>query len=55
VYVKDHNEHNHDTVKKTAGKHRQELKEITAPVEEMITSLSEAHDNMKVKIRQQGE
>jgi len=56
--VKDHNGHNHDTVKKMAGKHRQELKEIIAPVEEMITSLSEAHDNIdkiKVKIRQQGE
>ena len=56
--VKDHNGHNHDTVKKMADKHRQELKEITAPVEEMITSLCEAHDNidkMKVKIRQQGD
>ena len=56
--VKDHNGHNHDTVKKMAGKHRQELKEITAPVEEMITSLSEVHDNidkMRVKIRQRFE
>jgi len=56
--VKDHNGHNHETVEKMAGKHRQELKEITAPVEEMITNLSEAHnkiDKMKVKIRQQGE
>jgi len=33
---KNHNGHNHDTVKKMAGKHRQEL---TAPVE-MILSLS---------------
>jgi len=56
--VKDHNGHDHDTVKKMASKHRQELKEITAPVEEMIASLSEAHDNidkMRVKIRQQGD
>ena len=56
--VKDHNGHNHDTVKKMVGKHRQELKEVTAPIEEMIKSLFEAHDNIekvKVQIRQQGD
>ena len=55
--VKEHNGHNHDTVKKMATKHRNELKEMTAPVHEMIRDLSEAHDNidkMKKKIRQQG-
>ena len=54
--VKDHNGHNHDTVK-MVNKHRQELKKITAPVEEMIRGLSDTHDNiekMRKKIRQQG-
>ena len=56
--VKEHNGHNHDTVKKMASKHRNELKDVTAPVDEMIVDLSEAHDNidkMKKKIRQQGD
>ena len=56
--VKDHNGHNHDTVKKMVNKHRQELKKTTAPVEEMIRDLSDTHDNiekMKKKIRQQGD
>ena len=55
--VKEHNGHNHDTVKKMATKHRNELKDVTAPVDKMIRDLSEAHDNidkMKKKIRQQG-
>ena len=52
--VKEHNGHNHDTVKKMATKHRNELKVVIAPVDEMIRDLSEAHDNidkMKKKIR----
>ena len=56
--VKEHNGHNHDTVKKMATKHRNELKEVTAPVDEMIRNLSEAHDNidkMGKKIRRQGD
>ena len=56
--VKEHNGHNHDTVKKMATKHRNELKDVTAPVDEMIRDLSEAHDNidkMKKKIRQQSD
>ena len=56
--VKDHNGHNHDTVKKMATKHRNDLKEVTAPVDGMIRDLSEAHDNinkMGKKIRQQGD
>ena len=56
--VKEHNGHNHDTVKKMATKHRNELKDATAPVDEMIRDLSEAHDNidkMKKKIRRQGD
>ena len=56
--VKDHNGHNHDTVKKMVNKHRQELKKTTAPVEEMIRGLSDTHDDiekMRNKIRQQGD
>ena len=56
--VKEHNGHNHDTVKKMVTKHRNELKEVTAPVDEMIRDLSEAHDNidkMGKKIRRQGD
>ena len=56
--MKDHIGHNHDTVKNMVGKHKEELKKITAPVEEMIRGLSDTHDNiekMKKKIRQQGD
>ena len=56
--VKEHNGHNHDTVNNMATKHRNELKGVTAPVDEMIRDLSEAHDNidkMKKKIRRQGD
>ena len=56
--MKKHNGHNHDTVKNMAGKHRQELKKVTAPVEEMIRGLSTTHDNiekMEKKIKQQGD
>ena len=56
--VKEHNGHNHETVKKMATKHRNELKDVTAPVDEMIRDLSEAHDNidkMKKKIRRQSD
>ena len=56
--VKDHNGHNHDTVNNMASKHRNELEEMTAPVDEMIRDLSEAHDNINKigkKIRQQGD
>ena len=55
--VKEHNGHNHDTVNNVATKHRTELKGVTAPVDEMIRDLSEAHDNIdkiRKKIRQQG-
>ena len=56
--VKEHIGHNHDTVSNMATKHRNKLKEATAPVDEMIRGLSEAHDNinkMRKKIRQQGD
>ena len=56
--VKEHNGHNHDTVNNMATKHRNELKDVTAPVDEMIRDLSEAHNNidkMKKKIRRQGD
>ena len=56
--MKKHNGHNHDTVKNMVGKHRQELKKITAPVEEMIRGLSNTHssiEKMRKKFRQQGD
>ena len=56
--MKTHNEHNHDTVKSVASKHRNHLKEITAPMEEMIKDLSGSEDKidkMMKKIKQQGE
>ena len=56
--VKDHKDHSHDTVKNMGGKHRKELKNITAPIEEMIRGLSNNHDNiekMRKKIRQQSD
>ena len=55
--VKEHIGHNHDTVNNMATKHRNELNEVTAPLDEMIRDLSEAHDNldeMKKKVRRQG-
>ena len=45
--VKEHNGHNHDTVKKVVTKHRNELKEVTALVDNMI----EAHDNIEMRKR----
>ena len=56
--VKDHNGHNHDTVENLIHMNRQELKKITALIEEMIRGLSDTHDNiekMRNKIRQQGD
>ena len=56
--VKDHNGHNHDTVKNMADKHKENLKIITAPIDEMIAGLADVHGNihqMKNKIRQQGD
>ena len=56
--VKEHNGHNHNTVKKMATKHRSKLNEVIAPVDEMIKDLSVAHNNidkMMKNIRQQGE
>ena len=56
--MKKHNGHNHDTVKNMVSKHRQELKKITAPVEEMIKGLSNTHgsiEKQRKKIRQQGD
>ncbi|XP_065886705.1 E3 ubiquitin-protein ligase TRIM45-like [Dysidea avara] len=55
--VKDHAGHEHDTVKLMAGKYRDELKQVTAPVEEMITGLAEAHDDIEKfqnEVRKQG-
>ena len=56
--MRKHNGHHHDSVKQMATKHRNELKKITDPVEGMINSLSEAHDNieeMMKKTKRRGE
>ena len=53
----EHNGHTHDTVSNMATQYRKELKEVTAPVDEMIKDLSEVHDDidkMTKKLRQQG-
>ena len=42
----EHNGHTHDTVSNMATQYRKELKEVTAPADEMIKDLSEAHDNI---------
>ncbi|XP_065888618.1 E3 ubiquitin-protein ligase TRIM71-like [Dysidea avara] len=56
--VKDHAGHEHDSVKLMASKHRDELKKVTAPVDEMMKSLSKAHDNIEkiqMEIKKQGD
>ena len=56
--TKEHSNHSHNTVKKMADKHRNELQKITSPVEEMIKGLSDAHrniDDVKKKVKQQGD
>jgi len=55
--VKGHTGHSHDTVKKIAGVHRSRLSEITAPVEDILRSLTETHDNidtLKNELKKQG-
>ena len=49
--VEDHAGHEHDNVELMASKYRSKLKELTAPVEEMFTDLSQAHDNMEKMIK----
>ena len=56
--TKEHSDHSHDTVKKLADKHRNELHKVTSPVEEMIKGLSDAHsniNNVKKKVKQQSD
>ena len=56
--VKQHNDHNHDTVKKMAGKQRNEMKQISAPLEVVAENLVKAHDNvdnLKSRTQEQGE
>ena len=44
--TKDHSTHSHDAVKEVAAKHREQLKKTTAPLKDMITKLSHAHNNI---------
>ena len=53
----EHDEHTCDIISNMATQYHKELKEVTAPVDEMIKDLSEAHDNigkLTKKLRQQG-
>ena len=54
--VKYHNSHDviHHDVKKVIDRHRQEMKDLTAPIEYIIRNLSATHEKKKKKIRQQG-
>ena len=52
-----HKTHNYDTVATMAGRHRDKLRNITAPVEGMVHDVFETRNNidsMKEKIRRQG-
>ena len=54
--VKDHVEHTHDIVEKTASEHRNMLMKIIAPVEQMSDNLSKAEANIvntQEKIKEQ--
>jgi len=53
--VMGHMGHNHETVKKMADKHRQGLKEITAPLEEMIAALAEVYNNVFIASQKEKE
>jgi len=44
--MNEHVKHSHGAVKKMAAKHREQLKKTTAPLNDMITKLSQAHDNI---------
>ena len=46
--VRDHLNHNHDTVKEVAFKHRKELDKIMEPVDMMIDELSLAYDKITI-------
>ena len=54
--VKDHVGHTHDIVEKTASEHRNVLRKIITPVDEMIENLSKAEANIvntQEKIKEQ--
>ena len=44
--TKAHSTHFHDAVKEVAAKHREQLKKTTAQLNDIITKLSQAHDNI---------
>ena len=55
--TKEHSGHNHNTINKVADKYRNQLKESTAPVENMIKELTEAYnriDEIGCDIEKQG-
>ena len=44
--MNEHAKHSHGAIKKMAAKHREQLKKTAAPLNDMITKLSQAHDNI---------
>ena len=56
--VKNHSGHKHDIVNKITGQHRNELREVTAPIDNMMRTLSEASDTIEKmgrRVRQHGD
>ena len=55
--VKQHSDHDHDTVRKKVDKQRDEMKKIAAPLEGMGENLFKAHsnaDSLKKRVQEQG-
>ena len=55
--IKEHGDHDHDIVNKKAGKQRDQMKKIAAPLEGMAENLSKACDDvnsLKKRIQEQG-
>lgn len=55
--IKQHSDHDHDTVEKKVNKQRDEMKRIAAPLEGMAENLSKAHgnvDSLKKRVQEQG-
>jgi len=53
--VKDHNGHDHDTVKKVAGSYRNSLNEFTAQLDDMVTGLSKVYNRIDEKMKNEGD
>ena len=49
--TKKHSTHEHETVKKVIGKHRRNLDNVIAPVNKIIDSLSQAHEQVDAMVK----